>query len=112
MNVEDAFVRDTYVEGGKVEFAVLDLVADLMVVKSLFSIEDVGVAVTTATTLVGLSLPDNARMDEEMAANTFDLDDRFARRLDLIVFNSISEAEHNLTFKIAFLTFLSLQTSI
>lgn len=58
-----------------------------MVVKSLLPIEDVDVAVTTATTLVGLSLPDDARsMYEEISAITFDLDDRFAWRLDLIGF--------------------------
>lgn len=99
-----------------VESAVLVPVADLiMVVKSLFSIENVEVAVTTATTLVGLSLPDDARsMDEEMTAITFDLDDRFAWRLDLIDFfyNSISETGHNLTFKIAVLTFPSFRISI
>lgn len=100
-----------------VESAVLVLVADLiMVVKSLLPIENVDVAVTTATTLVGLSLPDNARsMDEEMTAIIFDLDDRFAWRLDLIVFfffDSISETGHNLTFKIAVLTFPSFRISI
>lgn len=63
----------------------LDFVADLEVFKSTFPIEDVGIAVATATTLVGLSLPDDARMDEEMAANTSNLDDRFAWRSDLIV---------------------------
>lgn len=69
-----------------VEFAVLVPGADLiMVVKSLLPIEYVDVAVTTATKLMGLSLPDDARsMDEEWTTITFDLDDRFAWRLDLI----------------------------
>jgi len=98
-----------------VEFAVLVLVADLiMAVKSLLPIEDVDVAVTTGTTLVGLSLPDDARsMDEEVTTITFDLDNRFAWRSGLIdFFYSISETGHNLTFKIAVLTFLSFRISI
>lgn len=69
-----------------VEFAVLIPVADLIVaVESLLTIGDVDVAVSRATTLVGLPLPDDARnTDEEMTAIKFDVDDRFAWRLDLI----------------------------
>lgn len=71
-----------------VEFAVLIPVANvIMVVESLLTIGGVGVAVSTATTMVGLSLPDDARnTDEEISAIKFDLDDRFAWRLDLIEF--------------------------
>lgn len=64
--------------------AVLDLAADL-VVKSLFPIEDVDLAVTTAITLVEFSLLEDARIDEERAANTFEVDETFAWRLDLLV---------------------------
>lgn len=94
-------------------FAVPDLAADLKVVKSLFPIEDVDVAVTTATTVVGLSLPEDARADEEMTASAFDLDETLAWRLyPLACLDAISEAGYNVIFKIAFLTFLWLQISI
>lgn len=55
--------------------AVSGLTTDLKVVKSPFPIEDVNVAVTIAATVVRLSLPEDARVDEEMTTSTFDLDE-------------------------------------
>lgn len=55
--------------------AVSGLAADLKVVKSPFPIEDVDVAVTIAATAVRLSLPEDARVDEEMTSSTFGLDE-------------------------------------
>lgn len=86
-------------------FAVLDLAADLEVVKFLFPIEDVDVTVTTATALVELSLPEDARVDGEVTFNTFDLDETFAWRFDLLYLMPLAKL-YNLTFKITFLTFL------
>lgn len=74
-------------------FAVSDLAADLKVVKSLFPIEDVDVAVTTATTAVGLSLPEDARVDEEMTASVFDLDETLAWRLYLLVWMPLARLD-------------------
>lgn len=59
----------------QVELAVSGLAADLKVVKSPFPIEDVDVVVTIAATVVRLSLPEDARVDEEMTSSIFNLDE-------------------------------------
>lgn len=59
----------------QVVLAVSGLAADLKVVKSPFPIEDVDVAVTIAATVVRLSLPEDARVDEEMTSSIFNPDE-------------------------------------